>query len=126
MLYECLLIIGVLALTFIVPHMIIGVIWQASAPGWFEWLHLAAVLGAYCTWFWCHGGQTLAMRTWRIRVVDATSGTLLTWPRAVLRYLLCWPSIGFFGAGMMWALLDRDRQFLHDRLAGTRLIDTGK
>ncbi|HEY6895974.1 MAG TPA: RDD family protein, partial [Rhodocyclaceae bacterium] len=37
------------------------------------------------------------------------------------RYLLSWPSILFFGAGLIWAYLDRDRQFMHDRLAGTRI-----
>jgi uncharacterized RDD family membrane protein YckC len=42
--------------------------------------------------------------------------------QALLRYLLCWPSIILGGVGIVWALFDRDRQFLHDRLAGTRLV----
>jgi uncharacterized RDD family membrane protein YckC len=36
--------------------------------------------------------------------------------------LLLWPSIGFYGAGLIWAIFDRDRQFLHDRLSGTRIV----
>ncbi|MFN9122921.1 MAG: RDD family protein, partial [bacterium] len=41
---------------------------------------------------------------------------------ALYRYLLAWPSVLAAGAGLAWALVDRDRQFLHDRLAGTRLV----
>ncbi len=101
------------------------------------------VLGAYFMWFWTHGGQTLAMKTWRVRVVTA-SGAPLSWARALLRYLLAWlwflPGLALaylIGAGgwlllllpalnmALWAStawFDRDRQFLHDRLAGTRLV----
>jgi len=35
---------------------------------------------------------------------------------------LAWPSLAFLGCGLLWALFDRDRQFLHDRLAGTRIV----
>jgi uncharacterized RDD family membrane protein YckC len=101
------------------------------------------VLGAYFGWFWTHGGQTLAMKTWRVRVAGR-DGRALSWPRALLRYLLAW---GWFMPGLagawllgaqgwmlmlipllnvvLWAAatrLDPDRQFLHDRIAGTRLV----
>ncbi len=42
--------------------------------------------------------------------------------RAALRYALAWPSLLVFGVGFLWAFVDRDRQFLHDRLAGTRIV----
>jgi len=42
--------------------------------------------------------------------------------RCWLRYALAWPSVLLFGAGLLWALIDRDRQFLHDRLAGTCVV----
>jgi uncharacterized RDD family membrane protein YckC len=45
--------------------------------------------------------------------------------RAALRYVLAWPSLLLFGVGVFWAFFDRDRQFLHDRLAGTRVVATG-
>lgn len=61
------------------------------------------------------------MKTWRIRLVTR-EGLPVRPARVLLRYLLCWPSIVLGGAGILWALFDRDRQFLHDRLAGTRLI----
>ena len=81
---------------------------------------LFVVFGIYFTWFWAKG-QTLAMKTWHIRLSTRTGQTVRP-PQAVLRFVLCWPSIGVFGIGILWALIDRDRQFLHDRLAGTRLI----
>ena len=80
------------------------------------------VTGAYFVWFWTTGGQTLAMKTWHIRIVGS-DGEVLGVGRAIHRYLLA--VLGFFalGLGFLWALVDRDRQFLHDRLAGTAIID---
>jgi uncharacterized RDD family membrane protein YckC len=102
------------------------------------------VFGLYFIWQWTHGGQTLPMKTWRIRVVAADGSMLGPW-RALGRYLLCWfwlvpgwamavlfqvhsliYGLLFLAANCillaMAALFDKDRQFLHDRLAGTRLI----
>jgi uncharacterized RDD family membrane protein YckC len=103
---------------------------------------LFVVLGLYFVWFWIHG-QTLAMKTWGVRVVDA-QGRALTPRRALLRYLLSWiwflPPLAAlapfklsggelavltFGWVIVWALLARfqpERQFWHDIWAGTRLI----
>ena len=76
-------------------------------------LFILIVLAAYFLWCWLRGGQTLAMRAWRIRLVGVTPA------RAVLRFVL---AIVLFPLSILWALVDRDRQFLHDRLAGTRLV----
>jgi uncharacterized RDD family membrane protein YckC len=62
------------------------------------------------------------MQTWRLKLVDSATGATPTLARALARYVLCWPSLLFFGAGLLWSLFDRDRQFLHDRLAGTRIV----
>ena len=51
------------------------------------WLFI--VIGSYFVWFWSRHGQTLAMRTWHIRVVT-TDGSTLTIARAIARYLLSW------------------------------------
>jgi uncharacterized RDD family membrane protein YckC len=101
------------------------------------------VLGLYFTWFWHRSGQTLAMQTWRIRV-ETAAGTPLAWRHAVLRYVLAWlwlppaaalghmlglikgPFVGLLAGGLLvWlalSWLDPQRQFLHDRLARTRLV----
>jgi uncharacterized RDD family membrane protein YckC len=77
-------------------------------------LFVLAVFAAYCLWSWLRGGQTLAMRAWRIRLVDVT-------PRkALLRFALALLFVPT-GISLAWALIDKDGQFLHDRLAGTRL-----
>jgi len=76
-------------------------------------LFIAAVFAAYFLWCWLRGGQTLAMKAWGIRLVDVT-------PRkALLRFVL----LPLLPVSIAWALFDRDRQFLHDRLAGTRLVN---
>ena len=104
---------------------------------------LFVIVGVYFVWFWVHGGQTLAMKTWRIRVVGGR-GAALTYGRAIARYLLLWmfvvptlaavwlaglsgwAAVAALGAALIvppaYALVDRDRQFIHDRLLGTRVV----
>jgi uncharacterized RDD family membrane protein YckC len=84
-------------------------------------LFLLAVFGAYFLWCWLRGGQTLAMKTWRIRLVARNNHGRLTPEAALLRFLCALvlvPSL----VGIAWAYVDRDRQFLHDRLAGSLLV----
>ncbi|TAK50899.1 MAG: RDD family protein [Betaproteobacteria bacterium] len=83
---------------------------------------VVAVFAAYFLWCWLRGGQTLAMKAWRIRLVARDGGSLtpaIALARFVLALLLI---IAAAGLGLLWALFDRERQFLHDRLAGTRLV----
>ncbi|HUQ75002.1 MAG TPA: RDD family protein [Burkholderiales bacterium] len=87
-----------------------------ATAGWLRaelQIFIVVVLAAYFIWCWLRGGQTLAMRAWRIRLVDVTPA------KAVLRFLL---ALALLPISVLWALRDRDRQFLHDRLAGTRLV----
>lgn len=121
MLYESLLLLGVLSVSFILPHLALGMAYAIVLPGPVLFIHVFLVLGIYFIWYWRHGGQTLAMQTWKLKLVDRDGAT----PSAnqlYLRYFLAWPSVLFYGVGLIWALFDRDRQFLHDRLAGTRII----
>lgn len=124
MLYESFLLLGVLSVAFVLPHLLIGVIWKIAAPGPLLWLHVFLVLYAYFGWLWKRSGQTLAMQTWKIRLVSSSGGAL-SQRQILLRYALAWPSLLAGGIGILWALVDRDRQFLHDRLAGTRLVKAG-
>jgi len=87
-------------------------------------IYLVLVLGLYFVWCWHHGGQTLPMKTWGLQLVCADGGPVSI-PRGTLRYLLACLSMLCAGIGYFWALIDRDGQFLHDRLAGTRIIRTG-
>ena len=121
MVYDGLLLMGVLSVGLVVPHVMIGYLAGFAVSGIWLWLHTFALIGAYFVWFWHHGGQTLAMQTWKIKVqgIDTVSPSLAT---LALRYALAWPSVLLLGVGIWWAVVDRDRQFLHDRLAGTRIF----
>jgi len=121
MAYEGLLLLGVLSVTFMLPHLILGMAWHIVLPGWLLIAHVFIVLGIYFIWYWHHGGQTLAMQTWRLQLVSV-SNRAPSLPRLIFRYVLAWPSVIYFFAGIIWAIFDRDSQFLHDRLAGTRII----
>ena len=104
------------------------------------------VLALYFVGFWSQGGQTLAMKTWRLRLVDATDGRQVTWPRGLLRYVLAWIwfvpplvlvwAMGWHASGSVYAALGAwitlyaastrlhpQRQFWHDQWSGTRLVD---
>jgi len=100
-----------------------------------------AVLAAYFVWCWSNGRRTLAMKTWKLRLVRAGGG-VVTPKIALLRYLATWigPALAVaayatlarhgWGAhaawlvafNFLWAYVDRDRLFLHDRVARTRIV----
>ena len=122
LLYESLLVFGILAPTFMIPYVLLGMAFGFEPPGWLLWLHVFGVLGFYFVWYWSRHGNTLAMQTWRLRLVSADTGFKLTPRRAFLRFVLAWPSLLCFGAGILWAFFDPDRQFLHDRIAGSRIV----
>lgn len=83
-------------------------------------IYLFLVAGGYFTLFW-RRGQTLAMKTWRIRI-ESLQGGLPSRRQVWARYLLSWLNLMLLGVGWWSALFARDRQFLQDRLAGTRLF----
>jgi uncharacterized RDD family membrane protein YckC len=117
--YESILIF---ALLFVAGYLFIALARGAEhgVPRLLFQAYLLAVCGAYFVFCWTRSGQTLAMKTWGLRLQTA-DGAALTGRRALLRYLLAVPSAGL-GVGFLWALIDRERQFLHDRLAGTRIV----
>jgi len=145
MLYEGMLLFGVL---FVAEYLFARLTRQTHALylRQYEMAFLFAVLGAYFAWCWSHGGQTLAMKTWHIRVVRQDGGAL-SLPHALLRYVAAWlwflpPMLALQAIGVQnlryasfalvaaymlaYALIARvhpQRQFLHDLLCGTRLID---
>jgi len=151
-LYEQLVLLGVIALTFLLPNLALGVLFGVSLPNWLSFLYLYAVLGIYFVWYWTNSGQTLAMQTWRIRMIDQ-AGCTLTRRQALWRYfygslwiipcvLLQWAfnlekwqiiEMLFAVALFFWPLtiyLDRkdrlQRQSWADRFAGTRLVQLPK
>lgn len=76
----------------------------------------------YFAWFWIHGGQTLGMKTWRIRVIS-TEGNAISWKVAAIRYFGAIISWGLFTLGFLWSLVDKEKQCWHDMLSKTVLVD---
>lgn len=117
MLYELLLL---LAVAFFAASLFLFASGGRDATSGWPRIALQVFIGltfsAYFLWCWLRGGQTLPMKAWKIRLVNVTPARALA--RLALAALLLPVSI-------LWALVDRDRQFLHDRLAGTRLVTSG-
>ncbi|SMC29815.1 Uncharacterized membrane protein YckC, RDD family [Andreprevotia lacus DSM 23236] len=152
-LYEGLLLVPVLLIAQALFQGTYQIAMQAqvtdvAAHAWSRTLNfvfLSTITFLYFAWCWRRGGQTLAMKTWRIRLV-AHDGGPVSWRAAAVRFVaaaLCWLplfplwflarreaqmipyawfSLGLFLAPFFWSFADRERQFLHDRLAGTQLL----
>lgn len=100
-------------------------------------------VGVYFVWCWTRSGQTLALKTWRLRVAGP-DGAPPSMPRAIARYVLAWhlflPGLAYvavseaqranalvalalgFAVLLLPALADRDRRLLHDRWTKTRVV----
>lgn len=113
--YETILLIAIL---FIADYLFIALTHNAQSPllKILLQIYLVGVMAAYFSWFWMRG-QSLAMKTWHIHLVTV-AGEKLTLRHALLRFMFSW----LVGITQIWAFFDHDGQFLHDRLAGTRLI----
>jgi uncharacterized RDD family membrane protein YckC len=122
LIYES-LILAALFLAGALPMVMLTRTWDhaLARPLLQTWLLL--LCGLYYVWQWVRVGQTLPMKTWRLRLVTRDRSPV-TVARATLRYALALAGTLMLGLGFLWALLDRDRHFLHDRLAGTRIIST--
>ena len=80
-----------------------------------------ALSAAYFVASWTHGGQTIGMRAWRLRVIDA-NGASPRWPQVLLRFIVALVSLAAFGAGFWWVLVDPQRRAWHDIAARTRVL----
>lgn len=107
---------------------------------WLQQAYLVLSIGGYFVYFWSSDRRTLAFKTWSLRLKSADGGEVTT-QQAVIRFLATWigPTLGLamfmligksgsawwilgVFANFLWALVDPARQFLHDRIAGTRVV----
>jgi uncharacterized RDD family membrane protein YckC len=147
MIYEGLLLLGVIAAADFIFLTGIRPLFQLQqnnvSDAWILKLWLFFIIGLYFIFFWVRSGQTLAMKTWRIRLEDNENKKLPV-IKATVRYFLVWAWFlpGFAIAAqlklspwaslstvsivfLIWAItaaFDKNGQFLHDKLAKTRLI----
>lgn len=144
MIYEAVLLFGV---AFIVGYALLATLrWSyplAAHQRWVLQALLFIAFGIYFVYCWSRSGQTLAMKSWQLRLVGP-DGRPPSVGTAVLRYLLAWtllaPGLVFvarfhthaawdalafvigFAAMLLVTRTHADRQLLHDRLLGTRVI----
>jgi uncharacterized RDD family membrane protein YckC len=144
MTYEAVLLFGIVFVTGYALLALTGWTYPLQArQRWILQAVLFVAVGSYFVYCWVRVGQTLAMKSWRLRVVDR-DGSLLSVPRALLRYVLAW---SLFAPGLLFvaladagplqnllalvasvlvmvglARLDPRRQLLHDRILGSRVI----
>lgn len=120
LLYDTLVVIALSLLLSLLFIMLLGDATQGVkrvALQLFIWFSV----GIYFVWCWSRSGQTLAMHTWRLKLTDENgdSPVLLV---LCLRYLLASIGLMLVGLGFFWAVLDRDKCYLHDRILKTRII----
>jgi len=84
-------------------------------------IYLLAICFLFYGGFWVRGGQTLGMRTWRIKLVRRDDEPI-TWIDALKRFGSAWVSLLCLGLGFLWVLFDRDKLAWHDKFSGTRLV----
>lgn len=112
--YDLLLLAALLMVLGIAVLILRGGAEIPSGTLWWQALVLSCCSLFYAG-FWARGGQTLGMRTWRLKV-ETTDGGALSLGTALLRFVA---AVG--GLGLLWIPFDRDGRALHDRLTGTRV-----
>jgi len=150
MFYDSFLLIAVLFLAMAVMLLVTGG-YQFQAGNPLVTIYLLAVSYVFFGWFWTHGGQTLGMRAWKLRV-QQRAGETITWRQAAIRFFTALPAwvmlfIGialvvdiplpthawldqFSGkaawlillAGIVWLVIDQWPDGWRDRLSGTRVV----
>jgi uncharacterized RDD family membrane protein YckC len=124
-LYDLLLLIAVL---FVATALVLPLNAGKAFTGhqYFFPLYLLIVSFFFYAWFWTHGGQTLGLRAWKIKVLSLDKKPI-SWKQALLRYAAAFLSWAFFGLGFLWILIDKNKRSWHDHLSKTALFfDAGK
>jgi uncharacterized RDD family membrane protein YckC len=109
------ILVGILAATGSETATALGAIFLVAA--------VIVVSLAYFPWFWAHGGQTPGSKMLRLRVVRAVDGGPVTGAQAILRLIGLWISFAVFYIGVIWILIDPQRQGWHDKIASTVMIE---
>jgi uncharacterized RDD family membrane protein YckC len=123
LLYDGVLLFGLLSLATGLAIAVYSPLVGGDFPGQSWWFRtwLALVIGGFFTYFWTHGGQTLGMRAWRLRLVRADGGE----PHlrdALMRLAFAVVALAPVGLGLWWMLIDSEGLAWHDRWSRTRLV----
>jgi len=143
LIYDALLVTAATFIAFLPVPIVDGLIGESTWAASLTSVYLLGVWFFFLGWFWTHGGQTLGMKAWRIKLVHA--GALrVRWKTAAARFgvsnagfllLLMLVSQGLltsqlatilgsviFLFAFLWILVDNQHCALHDRLSSTRIV----
>ena len=119
-LYDLVLLISVIFVAAFIPVILFNI--KYGDPFFFLFqIYIFLVSYLFYAWFWTRSGQTLGMRTWKVKVVNE-DGSNINWTRALIRYLLAIVSALIFGLGFFWSLWDREHRTWYDMFSKTKLI----
>src|SRR5512139_1279734 len=119
-LYDALLLFGVLGVAATIALPFTGDLGDGRPHPLFS-TYLFMVSFFFFGWFWTHGGQTLGMKVWGIRVQNFEGGPITLW-QAALRFIVAIASWAFLGLGFLWSLVDKEKLTWHDRYSMTELV----
>ncbi len=120
MFYDSLLLFALLMLASAAALAVTQGNLHMHSPVFRVWLFLVSFL--FYAFFWVHGGQTLGMRAWKIRVQRLDDGRPITWLQAFLRFLVAIPSWLLLGLGFLWMLFDKQKLTWHDRFSESAVV----
>jgi uncharacterized RDD family membrane protein YckC len=120
MCYDALLLTAILLVAGFVAMAFTGGEAVPSGSVWFQ-AYLVLIAMLFLCGFWTHGGQTLGLRSWRLRVESADGGPVDA-RQALLRFATAPLALAPAGLGLLWLLVDPERRAWHDRLSGTRVV----
>jgi len=122
MFYDLLLLTAVLLVVASIPVALNG-----GKAYFHPLISLVYLLVAYLffAWFWMHGGQTLGMRAWKLKVLS-DNGANLDWKQSAIRFAAAGLSLIPVGMGYLWILFDADNLSWHDKLSKSRIVSTKK
>lgn len=85
-------------------------------------IYLFIIAFIFYGWFWTHGGQTLGMKTWKLKLISS-DGSSVSWKQAFIRFVCAILSVAVFGLGFLWSLFNDKKATLHDICSDTILVD---
>lgn len=84
-------------------------------------VYLLVISVVFYGWFWTHGGQTLGLKSWKIKLCHQDGGSV-SWQQAAIRFFAAGLSWACFGLGFIWVLFNKNRLSWHDQISRTRLV----
>ena len=130
-LYDSMLVAAVVFAAFALLYLPLAVgfgVVDINDTGQYKYLffiYMLVVAVGFHIWFWTHGGQTLGMRTWSMKLFTVDGGRVST-RQALVRYGVAVVSLLVFGLGFLWSLFDKEKRSWHDLASGTRLVSVKK